>query len=128
MLQFDVLVSAVRSCGRMPVTGKQQRISRESVDCCENTSRKHLRIQSFANLREEIPCATEQGINSTTTGNLIPANRELIRDNRESAKSMRSPDEALIPTVALVLASAAEAPQRLAADAANPPILQQLCA
>jgi hypothetical protein len=37
-------------------------------------------------LRDEIPCATEQGINSTTTGNLIPANRELIRDNRELAK------------------------------------------
>jgi hypothetical protein len=37
-------------------------------------------------LRDEIPCAAEQGINSTTTGNSIPANRELIRDNRELAK------------------------------------------
>jgi len=36
-------------------------------------------------LRDEIPCATEQGINSTTTENLIRANRELIRNNRELA-------------------------------------------
>src|SRR5271168_47348 len=34
-------------------------------------------------IRDEIPCATEQGINSRQTGNLIRPNRELIRDNRE---------------------------------------------
>ena len=32
----------------------------------------------------KIPCATEQGINSTTTGNEFATNRELIRHNRES--------------------------------------------
>src|ERR1700733_10696543 len=32
----------------------------------------------------EIPCATEQGINSTTTGNEFATIRELIRHNRES--------------------------------------------
>ena len=41
----------------------------------------HLR-----DLRDEIPCATEQGNNSTTTGNLIRANKELIRYNGESAQ------------------------------------------
>ena len=32
----------------------------------------------------KIPCATEQGINSTTTGNQFATIRELIRHNRES--------------------------------------------
>jgi hypothetical protein len=32
----------------------------------------------------QIPCATEQGINSTTTGNEFATIRELIRHNRES--------------------------------------------
>ena len=34
-------------------------------------------------IRDEIPCATEQGINSTTTGVQFTPNRELIRNNRE---------------------------------------------
>ena len=38
----------------------------------------------------EIPCATEQGINSTTTGNEFATIRELIRRNRESGS--QSPD------------------------------------
>jgi hypothetical protein len=58
-------------------------------------------------IRDEIPCATEQGINSRQTGNLIRPNRELIRDNRElgtgtekGLKSIRSPEEALVRAVA----------------------------
>jgi len=35
-------------------------------------------------MRGEIPCSTEQGINSTATGVQFTPNRELIRDNRES--------------------------------------------
>jgi hypothetical protein len=40
----------------------------------------------------KIPCATEQGINATTTGNEFANNRELIRHNRESgAKASTDP-------------------------------------
>src|SRR5271156_2343329 len=35
-------------------------------------------------LRDEIPCSTEQGNQFAPTGNQIRANRELIRHNRES--------------------------------------------
>src|ERR1700722_8831561 len=36
--------------------------------------------------RHEIPYATEQGINSSITGNRLATNRELIRPNRELVK------------------------------------------
>jgi hypothetical protein len=40
-------------------------------------------------LRDEIPCAAEQGINSSGTGNRIFENRELNRANRESIPTKR---------------------------------------
>jgi hypothetical protein len=44
-------------------------------------------VCEFSSLRDEapeIPCATEQGNNSTTTENQFATNRELIRHIRES--------------------------------------------
>src|SRR5271154_5273636 len=74
-----------------PVTGNQQRIYSDPVVFCEKPSRKQLRIQSLAGWPPKIPCAAEQGINSTTTGSRFATNRELIRHNRESgAKSRRT--------------------------------------
>jgi hypothetical protein len=52
----------------------------------ENRHENICEFSHLRDLRDEIPCATEQGINSTTTGNLIRANRELIRANRELAQ------------------------------------------
>jgi hypothetical protein len=49
-------------------------------------------FSSLRGSRKRIPCATEQGINSTTTGNLIRGNSELIRPNRESARNRFSLD------------------------------------
>jgi len=43
-------------------------------------------IREFSSLRDgwpQIPCAAEQGNNSTATGNQFATNRELIRHNRE---------------------------------------------
>ena len=37
----------------------------------ENPCQKHMRSQQFARLSKRIPCATEQGINSSKTGNAI---------------------------------------------------------
>jgi hypothetical protein len=48
-------------------------------------------------LRDEIPCAAEQGSNSTTTGDVIRANRELIRHIRELIPP-RGPDGKKAPT------------------------------
>ena len=41
-------------------------------------------FSGLRDLRDEIPCMREQGINSTTTGKSIRDNSELIRDNSES--------------------------------------------
>ncbi len=49
-------------------------------NCLEN----NCESSSLPDNSPEIPCATEQGINSTTTGNEFATIRELIRRNRES--------------------------------------------
>ena len=46
----------------------------------------------------KFPAQTEQGINSTGTGNAIRENRELIRHNRESGAKPRPPDSRQIPS------------------------------
>ena len=51
-----------------------------------NTQNRPENICEFSclrDLRDEIPCAAEQGINSSGTGKPIFVNRELIRANRE---------------------------------------------
>jgi hypothetical protein len=74
-----------------PVTGKEQRIFPASAVWCEKPSRKPPRIQQLAGRPPKIPCAAEQGNNSTRTGKARRENRELIRHNRESgAKSRRT--------------------------------------
>jgi hypothetical protein len=66
---------------RAPVAAKKQRIFSDPAVFCEKPSRKQLRIQQLAGSTREIPCAAEQGINSTTTGN--PAERPDAPDSRQ---------------------------------------------
>ena len=52
----------------------------ESVLACEDPPPETSANSVVCEIYEmKFPCATEQGINSTTTGNLIPANRELAQ-------------------------------------------------
>ena len=57
--------------------------------CAKNRLENHCESSSLQDQRPEIPCAAEQGINSTGTGNPIFENRELIRHNRESGAKPR---------------------------------------
>jgi hypothetical protein len=50
----------------------------------KNRPENNSNFSILRDLRDEIPRATEHGINSTATGNAIRENRELIRANRES--------------------------------------------
>jgi hypothetical protein len=71
-----------------PLGASQQGINREFLEnppiAAKNCPENICEFSRLRDLRDEIPCATEQGINSTTTGVQFAPNRELIRDNRES--------------------------------------------
>ena len=59
--------------------------------CAKNRLENHCESSSLLGDPPKIPCAAEQGINSTGTGKPIFENRELIRHNRETdAKSRRT--------------------------------------
>src|ERR1700677_4972283 len=59
--------------------------------CAKNRLENQCESSSLQDQRPEIPCAAEQGNNSTRTGKAIRENRELIRHNRETgAKSRRT--------------------------------------
>src|ERR1700678_3281354 len=52
--------------------------------CAKNRLENHGESSSLLDDPPKIPCAAEQGINSTGTGKPIFENRELIRHNRET--------------------------------------------
>src|ERR1700677_1183986 len=57
----------------------------------KNRLENHRKSSSLLDDPPKIPCAAEQGNNSTRTGKARRENRELIRHNRESgAKSRRT--------------------------------------
>ena len=66
--------------------------------CAKNRLEKHRESSSLQDDPPKIPCATEQGIKSTGTGNPIFENRELIRHNRESGAKSRPPDSRQMPS------------------------------
>src|SRR5271154_4615428 len=75
--------------------GLQQGSNSESAEISPFSAQNRLENNcESSSLRDDlpkIPCATEQGINSSRTGNRFALNSELIRHNRESgAKSRRT--------------------------------------
>src|ERR1700735_4992017 len=67
--------------------GNNREFSRFWAIPVENRPEKICKFSSMRDVRNEFPCATEQGINSSRTGNSIRGNRELIRPNRELARN-----------------------------------------
>src|ERR1700721_93006 len=66
--------------------------------CAKIRLENHCESSSLPGATQEIPCAAEQGINSTGTGKPIFENRELIRHNRESGAKSRCTDSRQIPS------------------------------
>jgi hypothetical protein len=63
-------------------------------------------VREFSNLRASgsgIPCAPEQGINSSTTGNAVRENSELNRPNREVSildpRPIQLPEDFSVPAL-----------------------------
>ena len=66
--------------------------------CAKNRLENHRESSSLLDDPPKIPCAAEQGNNSTRTGKAIRENRELIRHNRESGAKSRPPDSRQMPS------------------------------
>src|SRR5271156_2192777 len=71
--------------------GSNSELAEISPFSAQNRLENNCESSSLPDDPPKIPCATEQGINSSRTGNRFALNSELIRHNRESgAKSRRT--------------------------------------